>query len=227
MVWVYQVLFYTGVEFSVGVVETVGGNGTTYSDLSPWTAYLYLDGDFIGTSPTSGKLGVNSITIPQGTGPGLRTLKISFPQDGSAHAEIDIFVCDQNGDGCEPRIGQQVVSPHEGHVLVLNEIAVPTPAHFLLIGDGFPVNPTTGKSNGTMWVDRSCGPYAPPGCVETGTLVESLVFQSSVQGSKIGQFNGGYVYLGPQNLGPKSPHHFQIYEGNKLEIDLKVTSSTS
>ena len=229
-IWIFQVLFYTGVEFGVTVIELVGGNGTVYNNTSPWTAYIYLDNEFIGTSSTHLEFGtqleINSVTIPHGTSPGLSTLKVSFPEDGGAYAEIDIFVCDKDGTGCEPRVGQSIIAPHQGHVLVLHHVPVPTPGHFYLVGDGFPVDPQTGQSNGTMWVDRSCGPNAASGCVETGTLIESLVFQSSVQGSHIGQF-GGYVSLSSQDLGPKSPHHFQIYDGNKLEIDLPIRNATS
>jgi len=229
-IWVFQVLFYRGVEFGVSVMELVGGNGTVYSNTNPWTAHIYLDGHFIGTSTTHLEFGtrieVDSITIPHGTSPGKSSLKVEFPQDGGAYAEIDIFVCDQDGTGCEPRIGQGIVAPHLGHVVLLQSIPVPTPTHFSLVGDGFPVDPKTGKSNGTMWVDRSCGPNAPPTCVETGTLVQNLVFQASVNGSHIGQF-GGFVILNTQDVGPGSHHYFEIYDGKDLEIKLPITNSTS
>lgn len=106
----------------------------------------------------------------------MHSLRVFFPADES-YAETDIFVCNPDGSGCTPRVGQQVTSPHLAHPILLTNIAIP--GNYYLDGDGFPVDPKTGQANGTMWIDRNCA-NARAHCVETGTMVGSLVFQSYI-----------------------------------------------
>lgn len=223
-----QLIFFTGVETGVEVIDRVGSNGTAYDSLNHWTADVFLNNEFIGSSPThllfgGPRISVDSFILPSDKArSGKNTLKISFPADES-YAKTEIFVCYQDGKGCEPQLGIEYIIPHLGHVVPLTTITGPTAFRTAIVGDGFPVDPITGTANGAAWIDRKCTKTTAD-CVETGTMVASLVFQNFQEPAGLGQFAG--IRLTLEELGPSS-RKFQIYVEDNLEIEIPIKLATS
>ena len=223
-----QLIFYTGVATGVEVIERVGSNGTDYDRLHPWTADVFLNNQFLGNFPThlifgGPRIEVYDFILPSDKSrAGKNTLKIFFPADES-YATTEIFVCYEDGKGCEPHLGIEYEIHAFGHVDPLTTITGPTGYREIIVGDGFPVDPITGTANGEAWIDRKCA-KATPNCVETGTMVQTLVFENFQEPSGLGQFRG--VRLTAEVLGP-SPRKFQIYVEDNLVIEIPIKLAPS
>lgn len=187
----------------------------------PHTVHVDLDNHLINTytdvTIQSGVLfRLVNVLIPIGTSAGKHTLKVTIlPENESA--ELDVFVCSQDGSGCEPRIGL-VINPHTATVQSYFGVTkLQLPIYQELEGDGFPIAPTndTGPvANATIWVDRSCA-NAESNCVETRTRLGMAQVYSDGSGIPMGSFQFGNplhgINLTASDLGPNSPHKLQAY----------------
>jgi hypothetical protein len=169
-----------------------------------------------------------NVVIPTSTTAGTHTLEVTIHPEQTS-AKLKIFVCSQDGTGCEPRIGL-IINPHFG--TVKSYFGVPKfslPIYQDLFGDGFPIAPTNSidpVANASIWVDRSCV-NAGPQCVETGTLLGKAEVYADGPGIPMGLFQfGGPLHginLTKSDLGPTSPHKLQAYvNGQVAEIEFTV-----
>lgn len=152
-------------------------NFPSLQNISTHSANVYLDhATLIGTITT----GLSEIqsgigfplhtgAIPAGTRPGRHTITVMIlPEHVSA--DLDIFVCDQNGKGCDPLLG--FFFPHSPYVnLFFDTVQLPIPFFTGITADGFQIPKATSISpvgTAELWVDRVCV-NTPRRCRETGT----------------------------------------------------------
>lgn len=185
------------------------------------TAKIYVDNTLISTVPATVNAGgffmLYDVSIPQ-VSYGVHKLKVTILPENLSN-EIDIRVCGSNGDGCQPILFFADDPAHHSLTTFFQTTTITVGVDHRLGGDGFPVpNGPDPITNATVWVDRVCyGANAGPHCVETGHLIATTpVYHGNIQGR--GEIGLPFT-LEQAMLGPRSPHHLQVFVlGNMAQI---------